>query len=63
MVSICEVLYRYYLFLGLLRMRLTHGLTGANQMDGPVGITQCGIRPGEKITYRVPIGEQVGTFW
>lgn len=32
-------------------------------MDGPVGITQCGIKPGEKFTYSVPIGEQAGTFW
>lgn len=32
-------------------------------MDGPVGITQCSIVPGEKFTYRVPIGDQAGTFW
>ena len=38
-------------------------LTGANHMDGPVGITQCSIVPGEKFTYRVPIGDQAGTFW
>lgn len=32
-------------------------------MDGPVGITQCAIKQGEKFTYRVPIGDQAGTFW
>lgn len=32
-------------------------------MDGPVGITQCAILPGARFTYRVPIGDQAGTFW
>ncbi|KAH8805453.1 iron transport multicopper oxidase fet3 [Xylogone sp. PMI_703] len=42
-----------------------HGLhmRGANHMDGPVGITQCAIKQGRSFTYRVPIGDQVGTFW
>ncbi|KAF8849971.1 hypothetical protein BDZ45DRAFT_771129 [Acephala macrosclerotiorum] len=42
-----------------------HGLhmRGANHMDGPVGITQCAIKPGGNLTYRVPIGDQAGTFW
>ncbi|KAN0090500.1 multicopper oxidase [Hyaloscypha variabilis] len=42
-----------------------HGLhmRGANHMDGPVGITQCAIKQGGKFTYRVPIGDQTGTFW
>ncbi|KAH8900175.1 hypothetical protein GQ53DRAFT_869529 [Thozetella sp. PMI_491] len=42
-----------------------HGLhmRGANQMDGPVGITQCPIKPGTTFTYRVPVDEQAGTFW
>ncbi|KAH8648436.1 iron transport multicopper oxidase fet3 [Xylariales sp. PMI_506] len=42
-----------------------HGLymRGANHMDGPVGITQCPISPGNKFTYQVPIGDQSGTFW
>ncbi|KAL2206867.1 iron transport multicopper oxidase fet3 [Sarocladium strictum] len=42
-----------------------HGLymRGANDMDGPVGITQCGIPPGKKFTYTVPTGDQAGTFW
>ncbi len=32
-------------------------------MDGPVGVTQCAIKPGDNFTYRVPIGDQTGTFW
>ena len=32
-------------------------------MDGPVGVTQCGIPPGGMFTYRVPVDEQSGTFW
>ena len=30
-----------------------HGLymNGSNQMDGPAGVTQCPIAPGEKFTY------------
>ena len=36
---------------------------GANDMDGPVGITQCAIKQGGKFIYRVPIGDQAGTFW
>ena len=30
-----------------------HGLfmNGSNQMDGPVGVTQCGIPPGGSMTY------------
>ena len=30
-----------------------HGLfqTGSNTMDGPAGVTQCPIPPGEKFTY------------
>ncbi|CZR52693.1 related to multicopper oxidase [Phialocephala subalpina] len=41
-----------------------HGLhmRGANHMDGPVGITQCAIKQGGNFTYRVPIGDQAGTF-
>ena len=31
-------------------------------MDGPVGITQCGINPGQSFTYEFKI-EQVGTYW
>ncbi|KAH8892839.1 hypothetical protein GQ53DRAFT_793693 [Thozetella sp. PMI_491] len=42
-----------------------HGMhmRGANHMDGPVGITQCAIKPGKTFTYRVPIDDQAGTFW
>ena len=32
-------------------------------MDGPVGVTQCPIPPGEAFTYKVPLGDQAGTFW
>lgn len=31
-------------------------------MDGPVGVTQCGIAPGSSFTYNFTI-EQPGTYW
>ena len=41
-----------------------HGLfqNGTNEMDGPVGVTQCGIPPGSSFTYNFTI-EQPGTYW
>ncbi len=32
-------------------------------MDGPVGVTQCAIKPGNKFIYQIPIEDQYGTFW
>lgn len=43
-----------------------HGLLmkGANNMDGVVGLTQCGISPSQNFTYRFQIDDdQAGTFW
>ena len=36
-----------------------HGLymNGTNQMDGPVGVTQCGIAPGENFTYDFTVSQ------
>lgn len=31
--------------------------------DGAPGITQCGIPPGQSLTYDIPIDEQWGTYW
>nr|OQO26383.1 hypothetical protein B0A51_06945 [Rachicladosporium sp. CCFEE 5018] len=41
-----------------------HGLfqNGTNDMDGPVGVTQCGIPPGSSFTYNFTI-DQPGTYW
>ncbi|MCJ1433270.1 hypothetical protein MMC27_002629 [Xylographa pallens] len=41
-----------------------HGLfqQGTNAMDGPVGVTQCGIPPGGSYTYEFTIN-QPGTYW
>jgi iron transport multicopper oxidase len=41
-----------------------HGLfqNRTNDMDGPVGVTQCGIPPGSTFTYNFTI-EQPGTYW
>ncbi|MCJ1284050.1 hypothetical protein MMC26_003381 [Xylographa opegraphella] len=41
-----------------------HGLyqQGSNAMDGPVGVTQCAIPPGESYTYEFTIN-QPGTYW
>jgi iron transport multicopper oxidase len=39
---------------------LFHNKTG--YMDGSPGITECGIAPGSKFTYKFPI-EQTGTYW
>lgn len=42
-----------------------HGLLmkGLNHMDGPVGITQCPISPGETMLYDFTVDSQSGTFW
>ncbi|KAL2130816.1 hypothetical protein VTI74DRAFT_5927 [Chaetomium olivicolor] len=41
-----------------------HGIymRGSTHMDGPVGVTQCPIPPGERFTYNFTI-EQPGTYW
>ncbi|KAG5940061.1 hypothetical protein E4U59_002717 [Claviceps monticola] len=41
-----------------------HGLyqNGTNQMDGPSGVTQCGVLPGSSITYNFTV-DQPGTYW
>ncbi|GME84369.1 unnamed protein product [Ambrosiozyma monospora] len=41
-----------------------HGLfqEGSNHMDGPVGVTQCPIPPGQSFTYNFTVN-QVGTYW
>uniref|UniRef100_A0A060T897 ARAD1D05148p n=1 Tax=Blastobotrys adeninivorans TaxID=409370 RepID=A0A060T897_BLAAD len=41
-----------------------HGIhqNGTNFMDGAVGITQCGIPPGESFTYRFTV-DKAGTYW
>ena len=41
-----------------------HGLhqNGTNSMDGPAGVTQCGIPPGSSFTYNFT-ADQVGTYW
>jgi len=44
-----------------------HGMffNGTSWYDGAVGITQCGIPPGETLSYVVPINSsgQTGTYW
>lgn len=41
-----------------------HGLfqNGTNEMDGPVGVTQCDVPPGSTFTYNFTI-DQPGTYW
>ncbi|PNS17401.1 Iron transport multicopper oxidase [Sphaceloma murrayae] len=41
-----------------------HGFfqNGTNTMDGPHGVTQCGIAPGSTMTYNFTV-EQSGTYW
>jgi iron transport multicopper oxidase len=42
-----------------------HGLyqEGTNYADGPVGITQCPISPGQSFLYDFSVPDQAGTFW
>ncbi|KAF8629510.1 hypothetical protein AX17_005636 [Amanita inopinata Kibby_2008] len=42
-----------------------HGLFqhGSNWADGPVGVTQCPIIPGDSFLYRFKVPDQAGTFW
>ncbi|RDA90781.1 hypothetical protein CP533_3606 [Ophiocordyceps camponoti-saundersi (nom. inval.)] len=43
-----------------------HGLRmkGRNDMDGAVGFTQCGIKPGRNLVYDFTVGlDEHGTFW
>lgn len=41
-----------------------HGLflNGSSLMDGPTGVTQCGIPPGSSFTYNFTV-DQPGTYW
>lgn len=41
-----------------------HGLfqNGTTHMDGPVGVSQCGVPPGSSFTYNFTI-DQPGTYW
>ncbi|OAA35671.1 Cupredoxin [Metarhizium rileyi] len=41
-----------------------HGLfqNGTNNMDGPAGVTQCAIPPGNSLTYNFTVN-QPGTYW
>lgn len=41
-----------------------HGLRIANEMDGVVGLTQCGISPRREMRYQLDIPDDgAGTFW
>ncbi|KIL62859.1 multicopper oxidase [Amanita muscaria Koide BX008] len=42
-----------------------HGLfqSGTNWADGPVGVTQCPIIPGNSFLYQFSVPDQAGTFW
>ncbi|KZS96979.1 extracellular multicopper oxidase [Sistotremastrum niveocremeum HHB9708] len=42
-----------------------HGLfqNGTNFFDGTAGITECGIPPGQSLTYNFTFGEFYGTTW
>ena len=41
-----------------------HGIQASNEFDGAAGLTQCTIRPGKELTYRIKIrDDQSGTFW
>jgi len=42
-----------------------HGLFqhNHNNQDGVVGVTQCGLPPGQSSTYSFPVPNQHGTFW
>ncbi|KDR80949.1 hypothetical protein GALMADRAFT_207865 [Galerina marginata CBS 339.88] len=42
-----------------------HGLfqSGSTWADGPVGVTQCPITPGQSFVYEFSVPDQAGTFW
>ncbi|CAA7265189.1 unnamed protein product [Cyclocybe aegerita] len=42
-----------------------HGLfqKGSSWADGPVGVTQCPIAPGNSFLYEFRVPDQAGTFW
>jgi len=42
-----------------------HGLfqEGSNWADGPVGVSQCPIKPENSFLYEFKISDQAGTFW
>lgn len=42
-----------------------HGFfqSGSSWADGPVGVTQCPISPGNAFLYKFKVPDQAGTFW
>ena len=42
-----------------------HGLfqEGTTYADGPVGVNQCPIPPGDSFLYEFEVLDQAGTFW
>lgn len=36
---------------------------GSSWADGPVGVTQCPIAPGNSFLYQFSVPDQAGTFW
>ncbi|KIL58885.1 multicopper oxidase [Amanita muscaria Koide BX008] len=42
-----------------------HGIfqQGTNWADGPIGVTQCPIIPGDSFLYQFTVPNQAGTFW
>jgi iron transport multicopper oxidase len=46
------------------RKGILNAQTGANEMDGVVGFTQCPIPTNASFTYKFDIdSDQSGTFW
>ncbi len=43
----------------------SHGMffNGTNYFDGAMGVTQCGIPPGETLDYHIDTSLNQGTFW
>jgi iron transport multicopper oxidase len=42
-----------------------HGIfqNGSSWADGPIGVTQCPIAPGDSFLYQFTVPNQAGTFW
>jgi FtsP/CotA-like multicopper oxidase with cupredoxin domain len=38
-------------------------MRGAPEMDGVIGVTQCGLRPGAAMEYRFVVDNHPGTHW
>ncbi|KAG5650821.1 Acyl-coenzyme A oxidase 2, partial [Sphagnurus paluster] len=38
-------------------------IAGSSWADGPVGVTQCPISPGDAFLYKFKVPDQAGTFW